>query len=201
MKSNRLVIVLAMIFVLLAALVAYQNSQPPTLLVTTPTPGQSDAPLFPGLTLDQIEAIRLRSPEDGKSFMIDRTLDGAWTAPETPGTLNTDEANNIAKTMIVLPYGESFTLQPGADKTAYGFTPEGILSIEMVLTNGATHVVAVGYRTPTEENYYALVDDRPNLYLLERAAVDYLISRLKSPRSLDNPQKQGYAVRLRVLAG
>ena len=37
----------------------------------------------------------------------------------------------------------------------------------------------VGYRTPTEDTYYAVVDDRPGLLLLERRAIDFLISQLR----------------------
>jgi hypothetical protein len=83
--------------------------------------------------------------------------------------------------MVLLPFNHTLTLAPGEDKSTYGFTPEGILSIEIVLNSGVSHAVAVGFRTPTQDSYYALIDTRPQLYLLERAPVDYIISRLKSP--------------------
>ncbi len=180
MKNNRLLIVLLMVFVALAALLAIDDARQ-TAAVTTPTPGVNAVYVFPDLTLDQIQAIRLRSPETGETFLLNRDADGSWTAPESTGTLDLTEANNIARTMILLPYGETLPLNPGDDKSIYGFTPEGVLSIEIALTDGLSHVVAVGFRTPTSVSYYALVDDRPELYLLERPAVDFLISRLKSP--------------------
>jgi len=113
--------------------------------------------------------------------LLARDSNGVWSAPESTGTLNPTEANNIARTMVLLPFNHTITLKEGEDKSTYGFTPEGILSIEIVLSNGVTHAVAVGFRTTTQDSYYALVDTRSELYLLDRAPVDFIISRLKSP--------------------
>lgn len=178
MKINRVLIVLVMVFVVLVALVAIQSTQHP-VTASGPTPTPIDAPLFTDFTLDNIVGIRLRSPETGATFVLARASDGSWTAPENRGTLNPTEADNLARTMVLLPF--SSTVAFSEDKTTYGFTPQGILAIEIVLTNGTTHAVEVGYRTPTGNSYYALVDTRSNLYLLDRAPVDYIISRLKSP--------------------
>jgi len=179
MKSNRSLIIFLMVFVVVAVLVAIQNMQPRVVAGPTPTP--PDPQTFTDFTLNDIQAIRLRSPESNLTFDLARDANGLWTAPNATGTLNTTEANNIAKTMVLLPYSQTLTLKAGDDKKTYGFTPEGILVIEIVLQTGVTHAVEVGYRTPTQENYYALVDDRPDLYLLDRAPIDYLISRLKTP--------------------
>ena len=179
MRANRSLIILGMVFVVIAVLVAIQNMQPHVVAGPTPTP--SDPQTFTDFTFDDIQGIRLRSPESKTSFVLARAADGSWTAPDSTGTLNTTEANNIAKTMVLLPYSHTLTLQVGEDKKTYGFTPQGILVIEIVLKSGATHAVEVGYRTPTQESYYALVDDRSDLYLLDRPPIDYIISRLKSP--------------------
>jgi hypothetical protein len=82
--------------------------------------------------------------------------------------------------MALLPYVGIVTAAD-ADITLYGFQPEGILSLEIALADGATHAVAIGYRTPTASGYYAFVDDRPELYILDRAPIDYLISQLREP--------------------
>jgi hypothetical protein len=177
MKPNRTLILLLMVFVALAAVVAYQNAQRQAEL-SRPIPLTNA--VFSSFVADDIQAIRLRSPESGESFSIVRAGDGTWTS-DSSGTLVQDEANGIARTMVAMTYDGSFTLPEGQNLTTYGFTPEGVLSVEIVLSSGESHAVAVGYRTPTEENYYAIVDDRTEVYLILRAPVDYLISRLKSP--------------------
>lgn len=179
MKSTRVLIVMLMAFVALAALLVYQNDQ--RNYAPTPTSAMAANVVFTDFRPDDIQAIRLRSPQDGLSFVVSRDDTGSWTAPESSGTLNTAEAENIARTMVLLPYASTLPAPHTEDLPGFGFTPEGILSIEILLVDGNSHVVAVGYRTPTEENYYGLVDDRQELYLLSRPAVDYLIARLKSP--------------------
>jgi hypothetical protein len=177
MKDSRLLLVLVVIFVVLAAVVALQNRLPTTSPAATSTCPNC---VFEGLQLDAIQAIRLRSPETGQTFSLARAADGSWTAPDSSSTLDATKAELIARTMLLLPFSRTLALGENDDKTAYGFTPEGILAIE-IIESGSSHAVAVGYRTPTEENYYALVDDRPDLYLLERAPIDYLIAQLMNP--------------------
>ncbi len=181
MKNSRIVIILLMVFVALAAFLAAQNAQQSSAPPTSQAQQVLSQRIFPDLQINDIQAIRLRSPETGDSFVISRGGDGAWTAPDSSGTLNTTEADNIARTMVLLPYSRTLTVSPGDDLAPYGFTPEGILSVEIIQTDGASHAVAVGYRNPTATGYYGLIDDRPDLYLLDRGAVDFLISRLKSP--------------------
>lgn len=180
MTNRRGLIILAMVFVALAALLAIQNNQHPVGVTPTPTFITQNT-VFNDFTVDSIQAVRLRSPETGKTFIISRTADNSWAAPESTGQLNLKEAAIIAATMVQLPYQRTLPLPAKTDLSTYGFTPEGILSVEILLTNGHTHVVAVGYRTVSAESYYALVDDRSEMYLLQRPAIDYLISRLKNP--------------------
>ena len=112
-------------------------------------------------------------------FLLNRTANGTWTAPEASGTLNTPVADLIARTMILLPY--TGTTQAETDMSVYGFVPTAGLTVEFVLTDGTTHGIVVGFRNPTETGYYAAVDNRAEIYILERAAVDFLISVLRNP--------------------
>ncbi len=100
---------------------------------------------------------------------------------DTSAAVDSAAADNIAWTMQQLPYSRTLPLNDGDSLQIYGFTPEGVLSIEFVMSDGTSHAVAVGYRTPMEDGYYGLIDDRADLYLLGRPAIDYLISRLKNP--------------------
>ncbi len=176
---NRSLLVLMIIFVAGAALLAIQSAQQNAVEPTT-----TDLlyfHVFPGLAATDIQAFRLRSPENGSSFSLARAADGSWTTVDSSGTVDNAAAETIAQTMEQLPYSRTLPLNDGDSLQVYGFTPEGVLSIEFVMTDGTTHAVAVGYRTPTDDGYYGLVDDRADLYLLGRPAIDYLISRLKSP--------------------
>ncbi|MCC6803952.1 MAG: hypothetical protein IT319_13800, partial [Anaerolineae bacterium] len=177
MKNSRTLLILLIVFVALVTLLFMQNNQPTTNLNAD---NSCSYCVFTDIQINDIQAIRLRSPETGQSFTIARDADGNWTAPDSSGTLNTSTAELIARTMIVLPFHRTIPLGASDDKAAYGFTPEGILAVDIVVSNGI-HAVAVGYRTPTSDAYYALVDDRPDMYLLERSAVDFLIAALKTP--------------------
>ncbi len=170
---------LAIAFVGLAALLAIQRSQPDAVEPTT-----TDVlyfHVFSNMAATDIQAIRLRSPETGDSFILTRAADGSWTTQDGSGTVDSTAAESLVKTMEQLPYSRTLPLNDGDSLQIYGFTPEGILSIEFVLSDGTSHAIAVGYRTPTDDGYYALIDDRTDLYLLSRPAVDYLISLLKNP--------------------
>ena len=176
---NRSLLLLAIVFVAAAALLAIQRTQQNAVEPTT-----TDVlyfHVFPSLTATDIQAIRLRSPETGDSFTIARTTDGSWATPNGSTTVDATVADNIAKTLEQLPYSRTLPLNDGDSLQIYGFAPEGVLSIEFVLSDDTSHAIAVGYRTPMDDGYYALIDDRTDLYLLSRPAIDYLISRLKTP--------------------
>lgn len=177
MKARRSgMIILVLLFGGLAVFTLIQGKPAPEPPLTPITPFFR---VFPDLAVLDIAAIRLRSPETGKTFTLARQVDGSWQAPESTGTLDDSAAAAIARTMVLLPYVNTTVL--GSDLTTYGFQPEGVLSLEIGLVNNQSHVVAVGYRTPTNDGYYALVDDRPELYILDRAAIDYLIKELRDP--------------------
>jgi hypothetical protein len=181
MKGRRLhLLLLAIGF---AALVVVTALFPPPTAPLFPTPtGTVVVPfyrLFPDMAVLDIAAIRLRSPETERVFTIARNAEGVWQAITPSGTLAEEAGSALARTISLLPY--TSVSEAGAALSTYGFTPEGILSVEIVLVDGSGHGVAIGYRTPTATGYYALVDDDPMLYILDRAPIDYLISLLRNP--------------------
>lgn len=179
MRARRTgLIILLVIFGVLGLLTFLQQRQEPQVVV--PTGAVPFYRVFPDLAVLDIGGIRVRSPENDQSFTLARGEDGTWQAPGSEGTLDTEIASDIARTMALLPYIAIVTAAD-ADTTLYGFQPEGILSLEIALSDGTNHVVAIGYRTPTETGYYAFVDERPELYILDRAPIDYLISQLREP--------------------
>ncbi|MBK8025605.1 MAG: hypothetical protein IPK19_30490 [Chloroflexi bacterium] len=178
MKGRRFgVLSLLVIFVGLAILTATQG--PPAESNQSLTPVTPFFRVFPELAVLDLAAIRLRSPETNDALTVARDAQGLWQVVDREGTLAEGAGSNLARTISLLPYTSETA--PVEALSEYGFQPEGIFSIEIVLIDSATHVVAVGYRTPTADGYYAFIDDRPEMYVLDRAAIDYLISQLREP--------------------
>jgi hypothetical protein len=128
---------------------------------------------------DDVQAVRLRAPSTNQTLTITRAADGTWITPDHEGVLNQNAAVVIARTFALLPYDR--TVPQLGDLSDYGFQSEGTLSLEAVMISGETHGVLVGARAPSDSVYYALVDDRPEIYLIHRAAIDFLISQLRTP--------------------
>ncbi len=133
------------------------------------------------MSLEDISAIRLRDPQSKKTFVLSRDSTGKWIAPDNPGTLDATAATNIAKTVVLLPYEKTIEVKPDTQLADFGFRPEGILSIEIVLRTNITHAVAIGDLTTASESYYGLVDDKKIIYVFERRAIDYLLVNLNKP--------------------
>jgi hypothetical protein len=174
---TRLIVMVAVFAALLVLALAQ------TLRIGTPQPSEESAvqSVFPQLVLNDITAIRLRQPSNDREFVMQRDDDGAWSAVTPAGTLDPEVAETIAITPILIPYYSTVTVLPEADLTQYGFNPNGVLRMEILLVDGTAHGLAVGGLTPSRDTYYAFVDDRPELFVVERRAVDYLLTILQNP--------------------
>ncbi len=139
--------------------------------------------LFPELAVLDIQAIRLRNPDADRALTITRAENDVWTIPDNEAgvSLDADTASTIARTVVLLHYQRTLPLPEDGDLTDYGFKPNGILFIEVLLKTGEGHVVAVGALSGANTTYYALVDDRQEIILLERAPVDFLITQIANP--------------------
>lgn len=134
-----------------------------------------------GVTVDDLAAIRLRDPETTQTFAISRDSSGSWSAPDSDGTLDTMMAENIAKTVVLLPYERTIEVTADTVLSDFGFIPDGIFSIEILLRDNQTHAVVIGGFTPSLESYYGLVDGKEEIYIFERRAIDFLLIQLKTP--------------------
>jgi hypothetical protein len=184
--NRRTLLIFILIFVGLAIVtVVIQN--PPANPSTPPLPAQEQLSavyerlVFPDIALVDIQAVRLQNPSGEINFTINRTTDGSWTAPDLAGTLDIDSANNIARTIVLLPALRTLPITDDTDLRQYGFDPVGFMFINVLMVDGSAHSVAVGAINLAETAYYALVDERDELYVIERAAVDFLITQLRSP--------------------
>ncbi|MGQ9887210.1 MAG: hypothetical protein ACUVSX_01855 [Aggregatilineales bacterium] len=191
MKQRRtfpLIPALLALFVLLAALTLLQGSPtalppPPTTAPTldiTPIPTGMLLRVFPDLTALDIQAIRLQDLQSDLSFTIARGPDGVWTAPGRQGTLDSSAASAIARTFVLLPYARSINITSETNLSLYGFTGTPRLLFQLLLTDGTGHVVAIGSQTPDGAAYFALVDERDEIYMVERGPVDFLNGYIQS---------------------
>jgi hypothetical protein len=175
-SGQRTLVILAAIFAVLVVVTVVQVGGQTNI----PAPQSMDLPfarVFPTLTDLALQAIRLETPQ-GQALTLARDSSGAWMAQEG-STLDPTMANNVALTLALLPYQRALPNAATAqDLRAYGFDPSGTLLIQFVTVTGEQHGVIIGGVVPTGEAYYAIVDDLPDLYLLERRAVDYLLVTL-----------------------
>ncbi len=178
--NRRLLIILGVVFIALA-IITFLQSRPKPIEIAAIDQFSSFLGRDLNMTVLDIQAIRLRDPQTEQSFVISRDTSGNWTAPNNEGSLDTVAASNIAKTVVLMPYTQSIKLTDITNLEQYGFQPNGILSIEIVLTDGSGHVIAAGGLTPDGYQYYVLVDEQPGLFLIERGAVDYLRTQLVQP--------------------
>jgi hypothetical protein len=184
--NRRFIVILGVVFMGLVLLTVWQN-RPPAAEV--PPAGSIDGVPLPevfigqqiNLTVDSIQAIRLRNPADGSSFIISRGAGTSWLSPELEGQLDQQTALLIARTVVIAPIERSEPIEIGADLSQFGFTPEGNLSIEVLKLDGTGHVIAVGALAANEVTYYVLVDSLPRIFLVTRGAVDYLRQQLTNP--------------------
>jgi hypothetical protein len=175
MMNRRTIFVLAGIFTALLIVTLVQNN------LGNQSTEQIDPLLriFPEMAVLDIQAIELRTPDGNYSFVISRADDGTWTAPNSTGALNTDAATTIAQTVVLLSFQR--TMAEPENLTELGFNPYGIFFIQVVMLNGENHGIAIGGLTPTQDTYYALIDERPDVYLVRREQIDYLMNYLLTP--------------------
>ncbi len=193
--KGRTLFILIIAFVVLAALALSQRNP----FATSTTEATDDPAVAPttnasqmlsgyqligqrwGVTVDDLAAVRLRDPETTQTFAITRDSSGNWSMPDSGGTLDTAVAENIAKTVVLLPYERTLAVEDDTELSDFGFIPDGIFSIEILLRNNLTHAVVIGGFTPTQESYYGLVDGKEEIYIFERRAIDFLLIQLKTP--------------------
>lgn len=182
--NRRTFVILLVVFavVLIAAVLQGQNPTappPPDVQATL----QNQPWLGRDLNLEvlNIQAIRLRDPKSDLAFTISRGANGEWSAPDQEGSLDLNTASIIAKTVALLPYQSTVPITADTNLEDYGFSPEGYFAIDVVMTDQTGHSIVIGNLAVTETAYYGIADERPEIYLLDRAALDFLASQLIKP--------------------
>ena len=189
MMRQRSFLLLFVIFIGLGAAVALQSAnqpQPTPLPLPTPSP-EATIPqgtllrIFPDLTVRDIQAIRLENPNTDQQLTLQRDSSGQWTAPDVEGELDTEAVTSIARTLVLLPYERSINIVSTTELADYGFGTRGQFLIQIVLANDEGHGIVIGSEVEGEPTYYALVDNRDEIFRIERGAIDFLIQFLNLP--------------------
>ena len=189
MNSPRTLILLGVVF---AGLVIFtilsgrepetQNTIPPTPTEPTETPPSGSLlRVFPDMRVLDIQAIRIDDPINDRNFTLVRDEQGNWTAPDLDAELDDEQVRNIARTIVLLPYARSINIVPETDFEDYGLTQTPRLLLQILNLDGASHVIAVGNLIDSERAYYALVNERDEIFQVERGAIDFLRNFVLSP--------------------
>jgi hypothetical protein len=192
MKNRRTLLILGGAFALLLLVVILQgtgiNAGRVTRLVSgAPTPTTDPFSGMPRVLTDftvlDIQAVRIGSPNTGDSLLISRTAEGTWEAPESDGDLDAETATLIARTMVLLPFFDTFPLPPEEELAQFGFVRQNprAVTVEILLVDGTTHALFFGGLTPNEDAFYTVVDERETVYLVEPRAVEFLRLQLRHP--------------------
>ncbi|MFN8529982.1 MAG: hypothetical protein U0670_15380 [Anaerolineae bacterium] len=172
MNNRRTLFALTAIFFVLIVVTLIVQNRPQTPAVPDVTPFFFR--VYPDLSADDLQALRIQNLITGEELSIARDEENQWISPEGIGQVNQETANNLALTLSLLPYTQTLTNPTTADLESFGLRPRPVLLISAVTSDGQGIAVAVGNRTLPNTSYYAIIDDRPDVYVLERAAVDYL---------------------------
>jgi hypothetical protein len=178
MNRSRTLFILIALFLTMAAALAVQNQQPTP--APDPTAARPVVRVFPDLAVIDIISIRLLDPVTGTDFTIVRDGLGNWVSADGRA-LEENAGTMIARTIALLPSTRTVSVPDDGDLAPFGFAPNGLLFVQVLLANGAGHTVAIGTVTPTMEGHYALVDDQEEFHVLLTEAVAYLISVLRDP--------------------
>ena len=189
MSNLRTFLILLVVFVVLAFIVMFQRREgfPPPTFTPRPTETpefQLDGTLlrvFPELAVLDIQAMRLEDLTTNTQLTLARDDNGEWTAPELDGELDSETVSGIARTFALLPYGRSINILNDTEFADFGLNPTGQLLFQILKRNGESHVIAVGNLTSSEASYYTLVDERDEIFEVQRGPIDFLRNHILSP--------------------
>lgn len=206
MKSSRNILIMLVGFVVMAVLVAGPSGrlsapteQPAEPLIAELNPESgliSDEDIlnqlrevnriFPGMDDENIAAINLLDPVSQVSLTLTRS-DAGWEDVDTGQILEDDLGYILSETVAILPFITIFDNVEPEQYPEFGLSRDlALLFINVIMSSGETHVVAIGDLSPDEVGHYALVDDRPDLYIVERAPIAYLAVILRQVQDARN---------------
>lgn len=187
MKNRGGLILLAVIFFSLMVFTAIQLNRPRAINAPDAAPqlprlddlASNVNQIYSTWGVEDIQAVQLYSPLNQTTLTFNRTENG-WELPDINLAPDQDVIESLAQTVAMLPY--SYQIQ-GVEPEQYpefGLTQAGaVLFIRIIRKDDTLHMLAVGGLTPTQDGHYALVDDRQDVYVVDRNAVAFLLYYLR----------------------
>jgi len=187
MKNRSSLFILGGIFIALMIFTAIQMNRPRA--VAPPAAAFDDGQIaqlenspnriYIDWTDDDIQAVQLFSPLMDLTLTFSRLEDG-WEFPDIPRLPDQEVIQSLARTISILPFEYQIDGVQPAQYPEFGLTQnESVLFIQIIRNDGNLHIVAVGDLTSTEDGYYALVDDRREVYVIQRNAIAFLLYYLR----------------------
>jgi hypothetical protein len=188
-SDTRTVIILAVIFIALVGAFLFQTTrlQEETAQTISQNPTPEASLVFPSISESQIRAIQLRDPASGNAFTMSRGPEGDWRGGTVSELIDQTGASYIARTLVLLPYYRRFEAETD-NLSRYGFDSDGgEFVISFITTDGEQHSVVIGGDAVTGSipGFYGLVDDRPEMYVLEASSISFLLAEYLNPPLLE----------------
>ncbi len=187
--NSRTVSFLGVVFagLVIFAVLSGDETAPTPLPTPTITPVASAVPagtllrVFPELRVLDIQAVRLDDLTNGRTLTLTRDADGDWMLPDIAADIDEEQARNIARTLVLFPYARSINIVPETEFSQYGLTESPQMMLQILKSDGTSHTVAVGNLVNSERAYYVLVDERDEIFQVERGPIDFLRNFVLSP--------------------
>ncbi len=178
MNRSRSLILLIGVFAALIVISLLVQIAPPAAPQISTTPFYQR--VYPDLEPESITAVSVTDSQGEGIVLRYDAANEHWVFEATGAIFSTEVAENVTSTLSILPYLQTLPAPTEAELRTYGLTQDRALLIAAVTDEGQTHAVLVGLLTPASTSYYVLVDQRPEVYLVERAAIDYIAAVTRS---------------------
>jgi|WetSurMetagenome_2_1015567.scaffolds.fasta_scaffold116945_2 hypothetical protein len=175
-------IVLA-VFLVLVAGAFFMDKNKVSLVQTTPTPTLA-APILADWPLSTINRIELKQPK--KNNVILQKSGDTWTSASLQaGQVDQGKVEQVVASLGTIQSLGTYNLSLTSGEVGLG-TPSSTLIL--TATNGSKKTLKIGNLTLTESGYYAQMDADPKVLVLEKGAVDEIITPLQPDQLFIQPQ-------------
>lgn len=186
MKKQPLQLLILLVVFAVMLFIAAEQARPRPIAATASPTLTTDARtanrVFTGWQSSDIVALRLDDTKNELDLTLTFTSRG-WELEGVAEGINQEVAAQIVATFALMPYVER--LPTAQDLTRFDLTQDGIwMQAQAILSDGSKHVIAVGGRSSVPAGWYAVVDDSPDVFILNKGAVDFLAIYLQEVQAI-----------------